>query len=237
MSLDSEKMKTLIAFKKRLENQLETLNNETREIQTALDIVNTMLLEKGFKRGDLKETQLQLNLPKEITLPKQETQETPPTPTTITIKPQPTPTLTVTTTTAPAAATPATIAASASLLSHNRDEVFSLKTMNDESLALICFNKEVMHVMPDESKQFNIKTPPFQNFLVERVLDKMKEKDAELVRTKQLETTRAFAYEIIKDDEGLIREIVINNVDDERLKELKSSIRWTLEKMYEKMQN
>jgi hypothetical protein len=230
MSLDSEKMKTLIAFKKRLENQLETLNNETREIQTALDIVNTMLLEKGFKRGDLKETQLQLNLPKEITLPKQETQEIPPTPTTITIKPQPTPTLTVTTT-APAAAAPA------SLLSHNRDEVFSLKTMNDESLALICFNKEVMHVMPDESKQFNIKTPPFQNFLVERVLDKMKEKDAELVRTNQLETTRAFAYEIIKDDDGLIREIVINNVDDERLKELKSSIRWTLEKMYEKMQN
>jgi hypothetical protein len=32
----------------------------------------------------------------------------------------------------------------------------------------------------------------------------------------------------------LLREIVIRNVDEERLRELKSSIRWTLEKMYEK---
>jgi hypothetical protein len=30
---------------------------------------------------------------------------------------------------------------------------------------------------------------------------------------------------------------VIRNVDEERLRELKSSIRWTLEKMYEKTRN
>jgi DNA polymerase sigma len=90
--------------------------------------------------------------------------------------------------------------------------------------------------MPDESKQFNAKIPPFQNFLVEKVLAKMKEKDAEFVRTNQLEANKAFTYEIIK-EEDLIREIVIHNIDDERLKELKSSIRWTLEKMYEKMQS
>jgi len=35
----------------------------------------------------------------------------------------------------------------------------------------------------------------------------------------------------------LIREIIIRNVDDERLKELKSSIRWTLDKMYEKIKS
>ena len=213
MSLDPEKMKTLIAFKKRLENQLETLNIETKEAQAALDIVNTMLLEKGFKRGDLKEAQLQLNLPKEVLLPKQETHENP-------INTLSAPTLTVTSTAS----------------SQDRDNVFSLKTMNDESLALICFNKEAMHVMPDESKQFNAKTPPFQNFLVEKVFAKMKEKDIELVRTNQLEANQAFTYEIVK-EEDLIREIVIHNVDDERLKELKSSIRWTLEKMYEKMRS
>jgi hypothetical protein len=224
MSLDQEKMKTLIAFKKRLETQLETLNVETKEIQTALDIVNTMLLEKGFKRGDLKETQLQLNLPKEIVLPTQETQETP------INTPSTPPTVTVTTTAAAAATT--TSASS----SQDIDNVFSLKTMNDESLALICFNKGVMHVMPDESKQFNAKTSPFQGFLIEKVLSKMKEKDDELVRINQLESSKALTYDIVK-DEDLIREIVIHNVDDERLKELKSSIRWTLEKMYEKMQN
>ena len=215
MSLDQEKMKTLIAFKKRLENQLETLNVEIKEIQTALDIVNSMLLEKGFKRGDIKEAQSQLlNLPKEIPIPTHEIHITDNNtqPTTANL------TETITTTV------------------QNRDDVFSLKTMNDESLALICFNKEAMHVMPDESKQFNAKTPPFQNFLVEKVLEKMKEKDQERIRTNELEASKAFTYEIIK-EEDLIREIVIHNVDDERLKELKSSIRWTLEKMYEKMQN
>jgi hypothetical protein len=118
----------------------------------------------------------------------------------------------------------------------DRDNVFPLKTMNDETLALICFNKDAMHVMPDESKQFNAKTPPFQNFLVEKVLTKMNEKDRELVHNNQLEASKALTYEIIK-EEDIIREIVIHNVDDERLKELKSSIRWTLEKMYEKMQS
>jgi hypothetical protein len=211
VALDPEKMKTLIAFKKRLENQLETLNVEIKEVQAALDVVNTMLLEKGFKRGDLKEIPPP-DLPKEVVLPKQEQTFQ------VSIDTRPTPTLTT------------------SATSHDIENVFPLKTMNDESLALICFDKGVMHVLPDESKQFKANTPPFQNFLVEKVLSKMKEKDMELVNNNQLEVNKAFTFDIIKEDSS-IREIVIHNVDDERLKELKSSIRWTLEKMYEKMKS
>ena len=43
-----------------------------------------------------------------------------------------------------------------------------------------------------------------------------------------------FSYNIVREGE-LIREIIIKNADEERLKELKSSVRWTFEKMYEKM--
>ena len=211
MALDPEKMKTLIAFKKRLEKQLEALNVETKETQSALDIINTILIEKGFKRGDLKEIPLP-ELPKEVALPRQEQNYE------VSIDTRTTPTLLETVT------------------AHDRENVIPLKTMNDESLALICFNKEVMHVLPDESKHFSVNTPPFQKFLVEKVLAKMKEKDVELVRNNQLDANNAFTYEIIK-EENLIREIVIHNVDDERLKELKSSIRWTLEKMHEKVNN
>jgi hypothetical protein len=210
VALDPERMKTLIAFKKRLENQLEALNVEMKETQTALDVVNTMLLEKGFKRGDLKEIPPP-NLPKEVVLPKQE----PIGQGSIDIRPQ-------------------TSKPTATVSAQDIENVFQLKTGNDETLALICFDKEVMHVLPDESKKFNAKTPPFQNFLLEKVLVKMKEKDMELVYNNQLEGNKAFTYDIIKEDD-LIQEIVIHNVDDERLKELKSSIRWTLEKMYEKM--
>ena len=76
-------------------------------------------------------------------------------------------------------------------------------------------------------------TPPFNTFLVDRVLAKMQEKDSEMVRMQQLVPEQMFAYNIIRDGD-LIREIVMRNVDEERLKELRSSIRWTLEKMYEK---
>jgi len=56
MAQDPDKIKSLIAFKKRLEEQLERLTAESREIEDTLDAVNSILLDKGFRRGDLKET-------------------------------------------------------------------------------------------------------------------------------------------------------------------------------------
>ena len=91
-----------------------------------------------------------------------------------------------------------------------------------------------MHVLPDESKKFNVNTPPFYPFLVERVLEKMREKDGELVRIGDLTLEKMFNYDIISEND-LIREIVIRNVSEDRLRELKSSIRWTFEKMFEKI--
>jgi hypothetical protein len=212
VTLDPERMKTLIAFKKRLEKQIEALNNEIKESQTALDVVNTILLEKGFKRGDLKEIPPS-DMPKEVVLSKQKQVDQ----VSIGTRPQ-------------------TSVLTATGIPHGIESVVPLKTANDETLALICFDKGVIHVLPDESKNFNAKTSPFQSFLVEKVLDKMKEKDEEFVRNNQLEANKAFFYNVIKEDDS-IQEITIHNVDDERLKELKSSIRWTLEKMYEKMKN
>ena len=201
MAQDSEKMKSLIAFKKRLEEQLEKLTAETIEVEAALDTVNSILLDKGFKRGDIKEAP-EAPVPIEVVLPKQE----------------------------PAAPRPA--------VQHmpEPESVIPLKTMTDEPLALIYFDKQAMHVLPDESKNFSVNTPPFSNFLVERVFAKMQEKDSELVRLGQLTADKMFSYNIVREGD-LIREIIIRNVDDERLKELKSSIRWTFEKMYEKIKS
>jgi hypothetical protein len=160
--------------------------------------VDSILLEKGFKRGDMKEV---IAAPKEVAPPTE--------PVTVEAeKPA-----------MPRAAEP--------------ESVIPLKTMNDEPLAIIYVDKQALHVLPDESKNFSINTPPFSHFLVERVLAKMQEKDNELVRTGQLTADKMFAYNIVREGD-LLREIVIRNVDEERLRELKSSIRWTLEKMYEK---
>ena len=201
MSEDSEKLKALVNFKQKLEKRIEELNAELEESQGLLEAVNSVLLEKGFKRGDIKEV-------KEI---KEEPKEEEP------------PTVHVTVEEKPAEPPPPA----------EPESVIPLKTMDDEPLAIIYVDKEALHVLPDERKQFSVSTPPFQPFLVERVLAKMQEKDSELVRRGELTADKMFAYNIVSEGD-LIREIVIRNVDEERLKELRSSIRWTLEKMYEK---
>lgn len=211
MAVDPEKMKSLIAFKKRLEDQLEKLATETKEVQDSLDTVNSILLDKGFKRCDIKEvSEAPPSMTKEIVLPKAESEA----PTVFVQRSPP----------------------SSASIPIDRESVIPLKTMTEEPLAIIYFEKQSVHVLPDQSKNFSVNTPPFENFLVEKVFEKMREKDAELVKSKQLSQEKMFAYNIAREGEH-IREIVIHNVDEERLKELKSSIRWTLEKMYEKMKS
>ncbi len=61
----------------------------------------------------------------------------------------------------------------------------------------------------------------------------MQEKDREAANKGEITPERVLSYDIALDGE-LIREISIRNVGPERLRELKSAIRWTLEKMYEK---
>ena len=212
MAQDSEKMKAMIAFKKRLEDQLEKLNTEIQEVQATLDTVNTILLEKGFKRGDLKAIPPPSTIPKEVILP----------------------TTTVTKSTEQIIKSPTPATVPAPVIITETETVIPLKTMMEEPLALMYFEKQQIHVMPDESKNFSVNTPPFTTFLVEKVFAKMQEKDREFVRLGQLTPERMFSYNIIREGE-YIKEIIIKNVDEERLKELKSSVRWTLEKMYEKM--
>src|SRR3990170_198683 len=55
MPVDFEKMKALVAFKQKLEKRIEELNAELDEASATLDTVNSILLEKGFKRGAIKE--------------------------------------------------------------------------------------------------------------------------------------------------------------------------------------
>jgi hypothetical protein len=84
-----------------------------------------------------------------------------------------------------------------------------------------------------EEKAFNINTPPFNQFLIQRVLLKMQERDSELVRAGQLDPERILCFDIIREGD-MVKELVIKNIDSERIRELSSSIRWTLEKMSEK---
>jgi len=110
----------------------------------------------------------------------------------------------------------------------------SLKTVTGDLLAQLNVEKDSMQVVLAEDKNFDINTPPFTSFLVERVLAKMQDKDKEAADKGEITPDDILSYDI-KLDENIVREIDIQNIEPGRSRELKSSIRWTLEKMYERM--
>jgi len=109
-----------------------------------------------------------------------------------------------------------------------------LKTVTGDLLAQLYIEKDFMQVTLAEDKNFDINTPPFKSFFVERVLAKIQEKDREDASKGKIDPEKTVSYDI-KRDGNILKEITIRNLRPERSRELKSSIRWTLEKMYERM--
>jgi len=113
-------------------------------------------------------------------------------------------------------------------------ETIPLKTVTGDLLADMYVTEDSMRIVLPKDKNFDVNIPPFTSFLVERVLAKMQEKDHEAAGTGEIAPDKILSYNIIRDGDT-IREVTIKNIRTERLQELKSTIRWTLEKMYEKM--
>lgn len=115
------------------------------------------------------------------------------------------------------------------------EEILPLKTASGSLLANLHMSPNSIRVVVAEGEPFSVKTPPFQQFLIERVLSKMQEKDREAVERGEIPAERALSYELILDGE-LLREIDVYNPTPDRFRELRSSVHWTLEKMREKVE-
>jgi len=193
MSQEAEKIKKLIAFKKKLEKKIEKMESELNELRLMVEVVDSTLLEKGFKRAEIAKTPSAIEA-----LPQEEIVQLPPEP------------------------------------EAEYENVIPLKTVTGELLASLYVSEDLLRVVPAEDKNFSTNTPPFTQFLVERVLSKMQEKDKKLAATGKITQDKIFSYNIVRETD-VVDEIQIRNFDADRLRELKSAIRWTLEKMYEKM--
>jgi len=109
-----------------------------------------------------------------------------------------------------------------------------LKTPDGELLANLYIEGDSLRLVLAEDKEFSINTPPFTSFLAERVLAKMQERDREAARMGEIPPNKILSYSIARDGD-VVREINIRNITPDRLRELKSAIQWTLEKMWEKL--
>jgi len=112
------------------------------------------------------------------------------------------------------------------------ERVIPLRSSNGTLLAEMYVGKSEIRLVPLVS--LSIDTPPFRQFFIARVLENIKKKDVERIEKGILDPSKAFDYEITV-DRGIIKEIKLKNVyDEQRRIDIKSSAKWTFERMYEK---
>lgn len=115
------------------------------------------------------------------------------------------------------------------------DDEMSITGKDGTQLGTIIVEENILVFIPSEVFKFTTDIPPFQSFLLERVLDNMRRTDQERASNGELEPQDILEY-TVETDRDRIRKLSITNFGGERrLRELNSSLRWTLDKMYDKL--
>lgn len=117
------------------------------------------------------------------------------------------------------------------------DGRMSIKSKDGTTLGFLKAEEDEITFEPLEEHSFTTAIPPFQSFFVERVLSNMRATDEGRVATGELPPDEVLSYEIITEDERILRIFVRNYGGERRLREVQSSLRWAFDKMYEKLQD
>jgi hypothetical protein len=90
-------------------------------------------------------------------------------------------------------------------------------------------------IVPAQGVPLNSGTPPFRSFFLERILDGMKNKDAEKITQGAIKETEALSYSVDEEPNGFIKSITITNYrDKDRLGEIFNTSSWVFARMLEK---
>lgn len=115
-----------------------------------------------------------------------------------------------------------------------QEQPFPIKSKTGEDLGTFYIGKKTVRIVPRPDLALNVKTPPFQSFFLDRVIGEMRKKDDMAVDAGTKDPDSILEYDI-KCEGETIKEILVRNIDeDSRVRELRSSIRWTFERMMEK---
>lgn len=122
-----------------------------------------------------------------------------------------------------------------SVSSSEYTEIRPLKnSKNDLLLANMYISESSLAIIPVSDIIFKVSTPPFNSFLINRILEGMKSKDLESVSKGNLNEIEVLKYSI-DDNDGIIQKIIIDNYRDKsRLLELINTATWTFTRMLEK---
>ena len=111
----------------------------------------------------------------------------------------------------------------------------SIKSKNGVTLGTIKTLNEKIEFTPIPGLTFTESTPPFQSFLIDRVLENMKKTDETQAAAGEKPASEVLSYNT-EVEGGRIIKITVNNYGgDRRLREIRSSLRWVFDKMYDKL--
>jgi hypothetical protein len=117
------------------------------------------------------------------------------------------------------------------------------RAKDDFLLANAEISPDAVVIVPTPGINLNANTPPFTSFFLNRILEGMKNKDAEKVSQGALSESDALNYKVEEDDSGgggssssgIIKRIVINKYrEKDRLQEIFNTSAWVFTRMLEK---
>ena len=117
----------------------------------------------------------------------------------------------------------------------SEDKGISVKSKDGVTLGYMRIDDEIILFKPVESLAFTISIPPFQAFFLERVLGNMKATDEAKAAGGETPFGEVLSFEVETDSDRITGITIRNFGDERRLREIQSSLRWALDKMYEKL--
>jgi hypothetical protein len=111
----------------------------------------------------------------------------------------------------------------------------SVRSKDGTILGHISVDEDEISFTPREGMSFATSIPPFQSFLVDRVLENMRATDEGRVTEGELSPEEVLSFEVSTEGERITGVRVRNYGGERRLREIQSSLRWTFDKMYEKV--
>ena len=212
---DPNETKKLLEFKTILENRLKEAEQEIADIRKGLEQIDGIIVNTGFRTFSTPQT------PPPKPVPKPEPKKTTPKPE------EPSP--------EPEQESEPTPEPSQDVDPIEGEDDISVTGKDGTILGNLVVEGDTLTFTPSDVFEFTTDIPPFQSFLVERVLDNMKRTDQERASNGELEPQDILEYsvETIGDKISLLK--IVNYGGERRLRELNSSLRWTLDKMYDKL--
>lgn len=124
------------------------------------------------------------------------------------------------------------------LLEHQKAEenIMTITSKGGAVLGRIFVGQNFIRIEPSPDLSLDVNTPPFKSFFIDKVLEGMKAKDRESAEKGLLDLDQVMDYEVQTEGDKL-KCIIVRNIstDERRVREIRGAIRWTFERMLERM--